>query len=237
VILEKARTLCGVPIGGLMLYDGEYFRTVALHGSSEQFAESVRRPFRPGPIHEHLRGGERLVHIPDYMAMASWSVHPASHALAEMGVRTTLFVPLRRDGELLGYIAANRVEVRPFSDKEIALLENFAAQAVIAMENARLLGDLRQRTADLQESLEYQTATSDVLKVISRSAFDLQPVLDTVVETGARLCDADQAVIYRCEGDLVRLVANYGFPPEYEAAAKALGGISLGSRPGKGRDV
>jgi signal transduction histidine kinase len=153
-ILEKARHLCGVPIGNLALYDGERFRAAALQGIPEQFLEEARRPFRPGPAHEHLVRGERLVHIPDFLAVASGSGSPASRALVALGVRTTLLVPLRKESALLGYIAANRLEVRPFSDKEIALLESFAAQAVIAMDNARLLAEIRQRQAELRVTFD-----------------------------------------------------------------------------------
>jgi signal transduction histidine kinase len=155
VILEKARSLCGVSIGGLMLYDGKQFRTVALHGLPERFLEEALKPFPPGPLHERLIRGDRLLHEPDYQAIASQSGrHPASRALVEIGVRTTLVVPLRKEGTLLGFIAANRLEARPFSDKEIALLESFAAQAVIAMDNARLLGEIRQRQAELRVTFD-----------------------------------------------------------------------------------
>ena len=142
-ILEKAHALCDVAYGALALYDGENFCAVAIRGYPEAVAELIRRPFRGNVFHRRLESGERYVHIPDTRAVASGLSDAVGQASLDT-VRTNLMVALRKDGKLLGHISASRREVRPFSEKEIALLQNFAAQAVIAVENARLLTDTRE---------------------------------------------------------------------------------------------
>jgi adenylate cyclase len=224
-ILEKARKLCSTAFGSLELYEGGKFRSVAAHGLSGLLVDHLRQPFEPlpGAPPARLIDGERIVQIADMAELAKqYPDDPRAQAAAEYGLRTVLFVPMRKGESLLGLITAGRKDLRPFTDKEIAVLQGFTAQAVIAMENARLLGELRERTRDLEESLEYQTATRDVLKVISRSTFDLQPVLDTLVETAARLCNADMAGIATRDGEAYRVTASHAASPEWNALVRTL---------------
>ena len=204
-ILEKARGLCDAAHGTLTIRDGEHFRAVALHAIPPRLGELVRQPFPPhlgGPA-QLLLQGERLVHIPDIRDREVPS--PLRQAAIEAGIRTMLIVPLRKDDALLGYITVDRFEVRQFSDKEIALLENFAAQAVIAMENARLLTETR-------EALEQQTATAEVLQVINSSPGDLTPVFDAMLEKATRLCEAPFGHLRIWDGECFHLGAAHGDP-------------------------
>jgi len=213
-ILEKAHTLCGAAHGSLTVDDGGLFHAVATHGMPEAFASVLRRPRPTSHVQQRLQAGERFVHFADMKTLTVAPRDIVTPAAIEAGVRTQLFVPLRKDGVLLGYITAHRREVRPFSEKEIALLENFAAQAVIAIDNARLIAETR-------EALEQQTATSDVLKVISRSTFDLQPVLDTLLDAASHLCGSAEGALALWEDEAFRTFSTVGLTPEFDAALRA----------------
>ena len=233
-MLEKAMRLCDAGFGTLWTYDGAYVHAAALYNVPPIFAEFLARaphPVGPDSAHGRLLRGEAVVHISDIVAEEAYRLgDPIRRALVELGGgRALLAVPLRKDDAFLGDFVIYRQEARPFSEKQIVLLQNFAAQAVIAMENARLLGELRQRTGDLQESLEYQTAISDVLRVMSGSAFDLDPVLQTVVTTAVRLCRADSATIYRNVDGEYRWAAGHMLSPEYEEIER-----DVRIRPGTG---
>jgi adenylate cyclase len=223
-MLEKAMRLCGAAFGMLDTCDGELVHTVAQRGVPVALLAKHQPIPEPGGNRARAIETGQSTQVIDVMAGELYrSGHPHARALVELGgVRTILAVPLCKDEAVLGVITVYRQEVRPFTDKQIVLLENFAAQAVIAMENARLLDELHQRTSDLEQSLQYQTATSDVLQVISRSTFDLQAVLDTLVATAARLCGATRGLIATRDKESFRPVATIAPSPEAHTFLRAM---------------
>jgi GAF domain-containing protein len=219
----SAARLCAADKSTIFLRDGDLYRIAANHGFSPEAEQYVReRPLRAGrgSVIGRVALSGKVTHVPDVLADPEYEVHGFQKAV---GFRTNLGVPLLREGETVGVFSLTCDDVRPFTDRQTELVATFADQAVIAIENARLLNELRQRTDDLSESLEQQTATSEVLKAISSSPGELGPVFQTMLENAVRICDAKFGALYLCEGEMFRLVQTFGLPPQLDAELHQLG--------------
>jgi hypothetical protein len=226
-MLEKAVRICDATFGNIYRWDGETGHLVATYNTPPAFAEHRRRFPHHRPNAKLGIGRmfltKEIVHIADNAAEFGYieQHNPADVAAVELGgIRSYIAVPMLKEGELIGGFTLCRQEVRPFTDKQIALVTHFANQAVIAIENARLLSELRQRTGDLTESLEQQTATSEVLQVISSSPGDLEPAFATMLESAVRICDATFGNIYRWDGEALHHLAAHNTPPAFAEARK-----------------
>ena len=221
-MLEKAVRICDATFGDIFRWEGDSLRVIASYNTPPAFAELLKRSpvlrTSPGTVARRMLQATTHVHIADLSINQAYLERTSPQVVAAVelgGVRTVLAIPMFRGAELVGQFILNRQEVRPFTDKQIELVKNFAAQAVIAIENARLLNELRQRTTDLTEALEQQTGTSEVLQVISRSPGDLQPVFASMLENATRICDAKFGSIARWEGQALHFVATHNLPPAF----------------------
>ena len=216
-LIKSAVQLCEADIGQIARpSEAGFFQTQAHFGFSPKLKEELERtPFKPGrgSVTSRALLERTTVQIVDAQTDPEYKL---SKAQKLGGYRSMIATPLLREGSPIGVLALARCAVRPFTDKQMALLTTFADQAVIAIENARLFDEVRARTDELSETLRQQTATADVLEVISRSAFDLQPVFNTVAESSVKLCDAERAFIHRYDGELLRMVAAFNSPPEFK---------------------
>src|SRR5262249_9331506 len=212
-MLEKALRLCGAALGHIRTFDGELFHRVATQGEPDlvafQHQHSTLRASTDSITFGRIVSGASFVHIPDARETDEYRDKPTAREIVDRGrMRSLLTVALRKEASLLGAISVYRQEVHPFSDKQIALLQNFAAQAVIAMENARLLTETR-------ESLEQQTATAEVLQVINASPGDVLPVFDAMLDKATSLCEATLGALWTYDGEYLRVLALRGASPEH----------------------
>ncbi len=209
-IIQSATRLCEGNSGGLYRYDGQFLDIAAAFRLTPETWEALRRSHPAPPTRAHAGGravlDRTLVHIPDVTLDPEYHYEPA----AVGGYRSVVSVPMMREGKAIGTINVLRDDPRAFSERELNLLKTFADQAVIAIENVRLFKELEARNKALSESLEQQTATSEILRVISSSPTDIQPVLDTIAESAARLCESTNTVILRVDGDVLRVAAGWG---------------------------
>jgi len=242
-MLEKAVRICEAKFGVLWLCENGGFRLVAQRNTPPAFAEHWRthpvvHPV-PGTGLRRLAETRQVAHIADMTKIQPYIERdPFVVSSVELGdFRTVVNVPMLKESELVGAIAIYRQEVRPFTEKQIELVTNFAAQAVIAIENARLLNELRRRTDDLSEALEQQTATSEVLQVISSSPGELEPVFQAMLENAVRICDANFGNLYLREGDAFRIGATYGASPAYVDFVRTEQLFLLNPKVGLGRLV
>jgi len=219
MILANATRLCGASVATLWLFDGEFLSSVAHQNASPEFAEYLARArIRPSRETTTRRAAleRKTIHVADLLSDPAYS--PPEFQRKEK-VKTVLSVPLLRQDTLVGVVTLWRREVRPFTDRQVALVETFADQAVIAIENVRLFKELDTRNRDLSEALEQQTATSDILRVISRSPTDLQPVFDAIVRSASQLCDGHRTVLVRLADDEMHLAAVYNAKPRTVTSA------------------